>query len=127
MTPEELQIVIKNHQKWLSGDGGERADLSEANLRRADLSEANLSGANLSGVDLSGADLSGADLDYSAFPLWCGSIGIKCDTRLFAQIAYHMCRLDVPDELKPYQTALHEVAKQFHRFDECGGLPGDGK
>jgi hypothetical protein len=47
--------------------GGQRADLSGADLRYSSLSGANLSGADLSGADLrysnlSGADLSGADL-----------------------------------------------------------------
>jgi uncharacterized protein YjbI with pentapeptide repeats len=91
-TQAELMIVLNDHQKWLAGTGGNRADLSgvdlsgvdlsdvdlrdvdlrDANLRRANLSGAdlrradlrcaNLSGANLTGADLSGADLRRADL-----------------------------------------------------------------
>ena len=68
-----IKGILEKHQKWLNGEaGGERANLSEAdlsganlswaNLRNADLSEADLRGANLSGADLSGANLSGADL-----------------------------------------------------------------
>ena len=77
MTPDKLKTILDDHAKWLTGEGGERADLSEANLRlanlrtanlrdadlrRADLNKANLSGANLSGADLRGANLSGARL-----------------------------------------------------------------
>ncbi|MGO9689663.1 MAG: toll/interleukin-1 receptor domain-containing protein [Syntrophobacteraceae bacterium] len=73
MTPEELQGILKRHRLWLEEEGGERADLSGADLSRADLSRAYLiganlggaylPGANLSGADVSGADLTGADLN----------------------------------------------------------------
>ena len=64
---EKLIEIINDHQEWLAGTGGVRADLSgadlsDANLRRADLSSANLCGANLRRADLSSADLSGANL-----------------------------------------------------------------
>ena len=64
----ELKAIIYKHAKWVIGeDGGERADLRDANLsgadlRSADLSSADLSGANLCCADLSGADLRGANL-----------------------------------------------------------------
>ena len=58
-----IKGILEKHQKWLNGEaGGERADLSRANLRGANLSEADLSGANLSEADLSGANLSEANL-----------------------------------------------------------------
>ena len=60
---EELQEILQKHKKWLSNEeGGERADLSDANLRSADLSYANLSSANLSYANLRSADLSYANL-----------------------------------------------------------------
>lgn len=73
ITQEKLNEIIASHGKWLRCEnGGERADLSNADLSGADLNGANLSGADLSGAylnganlceaDLSGADLSGADL-----------------------------------------------------------------
>ena len=68
ITQEKLKEIIASHGKWLRYEnGGERAnlsgaDLSGANLSGADLSGADLSGANLSGANLSGADLSGANL-----------------------------------------------------------------
>ena len=63
MTTKELQEILDKHKKWLNDeDGGERADLSGANLRSADLSGADLRRADLSGANLSGANLRGADL-----------------------------------------------------------------
>jgi hypothetical protein len=69
---EKLQKILEEHKKWCFGEGGERANLSGADLREAnlrwanlsgaDLSEANLRWANLSGADISGANLSEADI-----------------------------------------------------------------
>ena len=113
----DLQKVLEKHAMWLSDkEGGERADLR--------------------GADLRGANLSGADLDYSCWPLWCGSLGARVDKRLFAQLAYHLCRVVVEDgECKEAQTALAGIANQFHRVEECGfiekaaqdGSPDSGK
>jgi glutathione S-transferase len=72
MDMEKLDEVLEDHKKWVSGTGGEKADLCMANLSRAnlhgadlcgaDLCMANLSRANLHGADLCGADLRKADL-----------------------------------------------------------------
>ena len=63
MTQNELDLILKNHAKWLAGvTGGIRADLTRANLTRADLACANLRGADLTRADLTRADLRGADL-----------------------------------------------------------------
>ena len=66
----DIKKILSEHLKWLKGEGGERAnlsgaDLSEANLSEANLSEADLSGANLSGADLRWANLSGANLRWA--------------------------------------------------------------
>ena len=119
------------------------ADLREADLRRADLSKANLRGADLYGADLRGADLSKADLrkadlsgaalsgatlhrtdlDYSAWPLWCGSLDVKVDVRIAMQIAYHFCRLDCSDsEYIRVRNFIIDFANGFHRVNECGML-----
>ena len=69
----ELKAIIYKHAKWTRGeDGGERADLYDAdlcgadlrkaNLRGADLCNANLRGAYLCDANLYGANLRGADL-----------------------------------------------------------------
>ncbi|EGP6983963.1 TPA: pentapeptide repeat-containing protein [Listeria monocytogenes] len=72
MKQEELDIILENHEKWLWGKGGKKADLSNTelkntnlrliNLKLADLSNADLRGANLRGANLSNAYLRGADL-----------------------------------------------------------------
>ncbi len=67
MNKTELTKIIREHKKWVVGEGGSCAnlsgvDLSDANLRGADLSDANLSDANLSDANLSGAYLSDAYL-----------------------------------------------------------------
>ena len=63
MTKERLAEILAKHRAWLNDeDGGERADLSGADLRGASLSWDNLREANLSGADLRGANLSGAIL-----------------------------------------------------------------
>ena len=77
MTPEQIKEILEAHVKWVSGDGGEPANLEGADLkgadlrgaylrgaylRGADLRGANLRGAYLRGADLGGADLGGADL-----------------------------------------------------------------
>ena len=156
MNKKELQKILDDHKLWLNDDGGEKAnlsgadlryaDLSDANLHDADLHDANLSGAdlryaNLSDADLSGADLRGADLhganlrgadlryadlhganiDFSCWPMWCGSKGVKVDRKIAAQLAAHFCVLNCDDE--DYQNAREEVlefAKSSHRASELG-------
>jgi hypothetical protein len=69
------------------------------------------------------ASLDGASLDFSAFPLWCGSLNIKCDIRLPAQLAYHLCRLGCNDPLFiAARNSLIPLAEKFHRYQECGEL-----
>ena len=58
----DIKKILSEHSKWINGDGGERANLSGADLRGADLSGADLRGADLRGADLSRADLRWADL-----------------------------------------------------------------
>ena len=104
MEEEQLENVLKLHQKWIHNEpSGERANLREADLR--------------------GANLWGADLDYSCWPLWCGSLDVRVCKRIAAQLAYHFCRLDCDDpEVIAAQNAIIPLANQFHRVDECGKL-----
>ena len=63
MTRDELIPILKKHENWLNNEeGGERANLHEANLRGADLYGADLREANLRGADLYGANLHEANL-----------------------------------------------------------------
>ena len=99
------------------------ADLRGANLRGADLRGANLRGANLMGADLRGADLRGANIDFSCYPLWCGSLGLKADKRLACQLAYHLCSMQCDDaEYIKMRNSILGFANKFHRVDECGEL-----
>ena len=97
MEPEKLQEILNLHLAWLNnGPGG-----MKANLRGADLSWANLRGANL---------------DFSCWPLWCGSKGVKVDRRIAAQLAAHFCVLDCDDpDYQAARTAILEFAKTSHR------------
>ena len=61
-----LEKILEDHKKWLDKkDGGEKADLSYANLIGVDLSEADLRFADLKNTNLREADLSCADLSYA--------------------------------------------------------------
>ena len=149
MTQEELQTILEKHKKWLNDvPGGECANLERENLIGANLASANLISANLRSANLAGANLEdanleyanleyanlecanlkGANLDYSCWPLWCGSLrNVRIDKRIFAQLAYHICRVIVDDdECKAAQRALYPIANQFHRVNECGRLPLEG-
>ena len=110
----------------------EGADLSYAKLEGADLSGADLSYAKLSYAKLSYADLSGADLDYSTWPLWCGSLDVKIDRRIFCQLLYHTLRAGMSMDDEEVQALLNNpdvlrLANQFHRVEECGKLSVAGK
>ena len=132
----DLAKTLRLHLMWLGEEvGGKRADLQDAdlrdaNLRGADLQDANLRDADLRGADLrradlQDADLRGANLDYAAWPLWCGSFGVKADRRLAAQLAYHFCRIDFGDDALCLvaQDALMTLANEFHRVGVIGIHP----
>ena len=109
MYKKELEEVLRLHGMWLrSENGGKRAVLRCANLRDANLRD---------------ADLRCADIDYSCWPLWCGSLDVKVDRRIAAQLAYHFCRLDCddPDYIEA-RNAIVNFANEFHRVEECGWL-----
>lgn len=109
------------------GEDLKYANLEGADLSYAKLSYANLSYANLEGAKLSGAKLSYADLDYSSWPLWCGSLSVKIDKRIFCQLLYHTLRAGQSVEDEEVQALLNnpdvlKLANQFHRVEECGKL-----
>lgn len=116
----------------LNGANLTGACLADANLSYSYLSNANLTDAVLSGTvliraELRDADLSGAYLDYSCFSLWCGSLDVKIDKRIFCQLLYHVLRAgkSVKDEevaaFLSDEKAL-ALANKFHRVEECGEL-----
>ena len=59
----DIKLILEKHAKWLRGeDGGERANLRDADLRGANLRNADLRGADLCDADLCNANLRDADL-----------------------------------------------------------------
>lgn len=62
ISKEELNKILEEHELWLKGEGGKRADLSGVNLSDANLNNTNLRCANLKYADLSSANLRYADL-----------------------------------------------------------------
>ena len=71
MTQNELDKILKLHEKWLYEEkDGRRADLSYTNLTDANLTSANLTGADLSyanliDANLTSANLTGVNLSYA--------------------------------------------------------------
>jgi hypothetical protein len=65
LTPEELQQILVEHERWLASDGNEgtRACLRGCDLSKAQLVDKQLMQANLAETDLSSADLTGASLE----------------------------------------------------------------
>ena len=47
--------------------------------------------ADLRYADLQNADLRYANLDFSCWPLWCGSKGVKLDAGQIDQLCLHLC------------------------------------
>ncbi len=109
------------HHEDLSYADLSYADLSYANLQGTDLHGANLRGADLYGANLHGANLRGADIDFSVWPLWCGSIGVKTDKRIAAQLLYHAldamanCTDACVRDMALRHEDLLEFANSFHR------------
>ena len=138
----------------LDGVNLEGKDLRSANLRYADLGYADLGYANLRGAnlkctkledadlrytifaeanlvcaDMRGADMRDANIDYSAWPLWCGSLKTNVDDRIAIQLLYHTLSVVqhspyVSDNVKRtlLTSEVVEVANRFHFVDECGKL-----
>ena len=90
----KLNKILKKHEMWLDGiEGGESANLSDADLRGANLSDANLRYADLRGANLSDANLSGIKYNEttSFFALQCPEKGSfvaykKCENRLIVEL-----------------------------------------
>ena len=103
MNENELKEILKLHNQWLKTNGseGQKADLSYADLWGADLSDANLRNA---------------DLDFSCWPLWCGSIGVKVDEKIARQLMYHtlIVMLDSGIEIPETKEKLIKFANDSH-------------
>lgn len=128
MTQTELNEVVRLHVMWLCGEeGGERADLSradlrEANLRGVDLSRADLREADLRGADLRRANFSGADIDFSSWPLWCGGLDAKLCDKNAAMMAYFGLHYLQKAGVQLTQEQCDFVNSRFHRIGEVPEL-----
>ena len=107
----------------------QRADMQCADMRYADMQCADMRYADMRYANLRNANMQRANIDYSAWPLWCGSLKAHVDDRIAIQLLYHTLSVVqnspyVSEELK--RTLLTEpvvdIANRFHRVDECGAL-----
>jgi len=97
------------------------ADLRWANLREADLRDVDLREADLRWANLYGANLYEANIDFSCWPLWCGSVGVKVDSKIAYQLAVHLCAVTCDNpEVQAMQKALLPWALRSHRAADCG-------
>lgn len=62
VTQEQLREILIDHENWRVNEGGQRANLCDADLRGANLKDTVLFEANLRGAILDYANLKGADL-----------------------------------------------------------------
>lgn len=105
------------------------ADIRDADLRATSLCGADLRDADLRATNLRSTDLRGANIDYSAWPLWCGSLEAYIGDRIAIQLLYHLLR---PVQASPYVSQevkerlmtddLIDLANHFHRVGECGEI-----
>ena len=106
------------------------ANLHGANLRGANLTDANLTDADLHGANLYDTNLYGADIDFSVWPLWCWSLGVKTDKRIAAQLLYHAldamanCTDACVRDMVLRHEDLLEFANSFHRvmYGDCASI-----
>lgn len=130
-----LNEMLDKHRRWLNlEEGGECANLSYSDLRNSNLRGSKLRGSNLRNSDLgysnlSHSDLREADIDYSAWPLWCGSLKAFVDDRIAIQLLYHTLSVVqhspyVSDELKRALLTPGNIdaANRFHQVKGCGEL-----
>lgn len=123
---EAVQRAVKNGIS-LEGSDLSNEDLSGTNLSGADLSGTDLSETDLTGTYLLNADLSGANIDFSCLPLWCGSLNMKIDKKIFCQLLYHVLRAGKSVNSKEVKKLFSipeivKLANQFHRACECGKI-----
>ncbi|ELC0749691.1 pentapeptide repeat-containing protein [Listeria monocytogenes] len=112
MKQEELDIILENHEKWLWGKGGKKADLSNTELKNT----------NLRLINLKLADLSNADLNWVNWQQVGGltTIIVQVDTsRQNNQIAY-IKELDIwiTGCFQGTLAKLKESIEKTHRHNE---------
>jgi len=103
MTKEKLAEILEQHNLWLNGNDGSKADLSGANLRWANLSGADLSGANglMSTVNFLEAHFERANEGYIVY---------KCFNGTYS----------APEKWEIEAGSVIEEVVNFDRCTECG-------
>jgi hypothetical protein len=125
MMQQELDEILAQHELWLAGLGGKRADLRGADLRHLDMQWADMQWADMQGANMQGADTRGANFDRSCFSLSCGGSHFRCDAKLVRQLLAHISTLEVvdaDDDLKSVLVAILPEAKKSHRARDLGLL-----
>jgi uncharacterized protein YjbI with pentapeptide repeats len=78
-TQQELNVIMQDHERYITGQGGLRAQLAHANLDGLILANRNLQEADFSGASLVGASLYGSILNRAN--LYCADLR-DCDLRM---------------------------------------------
>ena len=100
---------LELHNKWLNYEDGGIRFCGNSN--------------DLIGADLRGADLRGANIDYACWPIWCGGLNVKVDRRIWVQLAYHLCSLDVDDEeCKKYRKLYLSTKKEGDKIQKTNNF-----
>ena len=128
MEQKELNKILESHKRWLRSEGGECANLREADLRSARLLWADLTGANLTEADLRQADLRRANLCRANL---CradliGANLIGADLRRANLCRANLCRADLcRADLRRANLIganLREADLRYANFTEASGL-----
>lgn len=106
------------------------ASLNFASMKEADLVNVDFAMASLVMTDFSEANLKDASFDFSAFPLWCGSLSAKLDDAQIKQLIYHVVKAglhseNVSDKLKENLKKWIDVANLAHCVGEGGKIRKD--
>ena len=96
---EELSKVLKEHELWLKGKGGKRADLENTNLKDANLELVNLRGSNLSYANLKGSYLEGVktNINTIGYNLACPEKGSFIG---YKKAGKYIVKLLIPEDAK---------------------------
>lgn len=84
---EWLEYQLKEHEKWLNGEGGERIKLDGVVLNGADLSKENLSNASMKGIHCKGVNFSESNLSHVNIAVselyWTNFSKVKAENAIF--------------------------------------------
>lgn len=117
-------LVCEIESAYAEGSDFSATQFNSCNMDSCDMNNAILHGVqfcrcNTRGMHLNGSDMTGANIDYSAWPMWCGSYGVKVDRRLFEQLVMHLCGVVVDDrEYWNVQQTLKSIAMRHPRAQE---------